>query len=269
MNTASSAVFFIQLANKSTSDTSLEPKTLDAVGKIVEAAKLEEAWFGLPGKIKSVKQMMSVKSGADLADTMDDLYPDWQSMDLDELQKKADKVDAKGKASIAQTVLDAVQFLEDTDTHTFKAMEWKVKAASLVATLNKIIKTIEGIKNGMRENQEVEDVMNLKYMCSHMTYGYAQLLEEVINYNEFRKHWTISGNMYRGLRGTAEKLGVVSEHSTEGAKQLIAAFKGDGTSDNPGMAFYQLQGYYIDLGLTFENTRWTLERVKEKNPKTD
>ena len=87
----------------------MNPKTLDAIGKAVEIAALEDTLLGAPEQMRNVQYMLSARSGKGLAEAMDKMYPDWSSMDLDEIKKNAEKMDAQGKASIAQLLLGAIQ----------------------------------------------------------------------------------------------------------------------------------------------------------------
>jgi hypothetical protein len=269
ITTASSAIFFKQIIDRTDPDNIHKPQTLEDVSKAVETVKLTKTWYDgaqLVGKLDDLKRL----KGPHSATALKRLFPAWDAMNPTELEKQLEsaKLETSDKKDILGLAYDTFQLVEQSDEHTQKAVAWKIQAAGLIAMLNEIIEVLEGIQNGMATAAEAENVMTLKYLCSNMTMGYALLLEDVIKTNEFRKHWTFSGNIYRGLRGTAEKLGVVSEHSTEGAEQLIAAFKGDGTEQNPGMAYYQMQGYYLDTALASHKTKWTLERVKEKQTQT-
>ena len=267
MTTASSAIFFKQIIDRTDPNNANKPHTLDDAAKAVETVKLLKTWQGSAELFAKLNNLNRLK-GAHVADVLDDLFPAWAALDPMELESQLDsmKLEAGDKKDILGLAYDTFQLVEQSDAHTQKAVAWKVQTAGLSAMVNEVIEVLEGVKNGLQSAQEAENVMVLKYTCSNMSLIYAQLLEDVIDYNEFRKHYTISGNIYRGLRASAERLGVVSEHSTEGARQLISAFKGDGTEKNPGMAYYQMKGYYLDTDLAAYQTKWTLERVKEKQP---
>jgi hypothetical protein len=270
MTTASSAIFFKQIIDRTDPSNTNKPQTLDDAARAVETVKLVKTWQGSAELLSKLNNLNRLK-GAHMADVLDDLFPTWAALDPMELESQLDsmKLEAEDKKDILGLAYDTFQLVEQSDDHTQKAVAWKVQAAGLSAMVNEVIEVLEGVKNGVQSAAEAENIMVLKYTCSNMSLIYAQLLEDVIDYNEFRKHYTISGNIYRGLRGSAERLGVVSEHSTEGARQLISAFKGDGTEKNPGMAYYQMKGYYLDTDLAAYQTKWALERVKEKQPQTE
>ena len=265
---ASSALFFAQIYHQiSTMDTSSDPMTMVAAGKAVQAADLLNTLKGaaeLGSKLREVRKLQTLTCADDMHFKALWTWFDDSEKVVEGFEKAKDEATVETKKTGITAALKVLMLIDDPDGHTQKAVTWKVQATALIASLNQIIGTLEGIKDGIDDAAEAEEIMNLKYVCANVSYLYGSLLKDVVTYQEYRKHYTVSGNIYRGLRAASDRIGFTEEYSTEAILKLSTLLTGDGTTKNPGMAYYQLMGYYIDFDLAVAQAKWTLTRIEEK-----
>ena len=267
---SSSALFFAQIYQQIAAlDESANPLTLADADKAVQATDLANTLKGaaeLGAQLHELRALQTLKAADDMHMKALWTWLDDSDKVAEGFKKAKDEAKLETKKTGMGAALKVVQMVEDPDGHTQKAVSWKVQSTALIALLNQIINTLEGVKDGIDDASEAEEIMNLKYTCANASYLYGRLMSDVVNYQEFRKHYTVSGNIYRGLRAASNRIGITEEAATEGALELASALTGDGTSSNPGMAYFQLMGYYIDVDLAIAQTNWNLKRIEEKHP---
>lgn len=253
----STALFFKELQQIDGQSADLAPRTItQQLGSVAELASLATAGKGTIDMIKKFDKLNKLRT-AQKAKPLSFAQAFSRSINQDVVKQTLEKKKVKLDASAVGLALGAVEFLEDSDGFTKKSAEWRIKGEAALKLVDKIIMTLRGIDDGIRDRAEAEEIQNLKYTVASFAYLRGSLLKETLDNQEYREKHTPSGRIY----GFGKWVGIVEEGPDEAGRALSRWYLGNSESDLPGLANTAIDGYNIDLALAAAQTALTLARV--------
>jgi len=179
----------------------------------------------------------------------------------------------KGKigVNIATQVAELIKLIENPDELTEKALGWEIQTCGLTAMVNKVIKVLADVKDGVGSLKETEQLRYLKYHCAQIAYSYGKLTQDVYQEIENRKKSTISGWLYssfkpvwnqvifKGTLPSGSDLEIVQEIA-----KLLSGYTDDSGNFVVGSAQCMAEAFFDDFRLTGLQKAWLMARIKAK-----